>query len=185
VNVLDDEHDRSCSRGARKDREQLLEQARLPTLRSAGQRLIGEDLDRRPCVFSDQRAQRADDRRVRKFALADGRAIAKQHGRAAGACPSLEFGDEAALAHPRLRSHDHRRARAVPSARDRRLEQRQLLAASDEPRAPDATGHGADYPRHAEPHLRGEIRQMHDGKRAAYAYVRCEPVQPKQEEDAS
>ena len=148
VQVLDHEQHRALAAERVQQRQQALEQARLPGVAGAGHVVVPaaqsrqQRRDGRAHVVGErgvpgagERAQRGDERQVGQLALAEVDAVAGEHERAGLARAALDLGEQPRLADPRLAGEEHERRAPVGGVRERRLERGELGVAADQPDA--------------------------------------------------
>ena len=110
------------ARGAAELREQLGQGVARPGRERVGQRR----------AVTRERAQRADDRRIRDLLAGQLEALADQHVRAGRARPCLELAQQAGLADAGLAADESERRPAGGRALERRSEHAELARAADE-----------------------------------------------------
>ena len=158
VQVLDRQQHRARAPEPVEQREQRLEQpalarARLLVGAGADAAELGQQLGegvagrRRQCLGllgrepARERPQGAHQRRVRDLRAAELQALAEQHARALLPRAGLELAQEPGLADARLAAHERERRAPGPGALERRAQQLELGAATDERGGADAAGH--------------------------------------------
>ncbi len=171
VQVLDDEHERRLGRPGRRDRggdalEELeaLALALLVVGRGAGveqarERGTGRDRLVDGGVLGAQGRERLGEGEVGEADLAEVDAVAPHHRRARPGRELRRAGEQARLAHPRVRADEHDARLAAARALDRRGEHVELGRAGHEGRARGGSGHGS-HPRSGHRHVTSRLTAL-------------------------